>query len=179
MPLTLPSRPHFLLALGLSLGAGVALAAWALAGNPSAAGAEHLSDLVAADRVDPADGAPDPSSPALLPSGGPRLDRVLDELDASAQQRAQTHQILAAAALPDLDRVAMVADQAELARLYAVPVLDVAALRAVHQRLQERRLLGERRHLQALLDVAQVLGPEQRERLARRYQIPPPQLSRP
>lgn len=135
----------FLLALGVTLAGGVALAAWsATRGLPPASGG------------------------AMLPHG-PLLDNLLDQAEASPTQRAQSHQIFDAAdaRLSD-NRFAERADRAQMARLFSQPLVDVAAVEAVRTRIEQRHDLESRRATQALLDVSLVLSVQQRQIVANR-----------
>jgi len=133
----------FLLALGVVLASGVALAAWS------------------ATEVSPAPGA------GLVLPRGPLLDRLLDQVKASPTQRDQAHQIFDAADA-DLrkDRGAERADQARMAQLFSQATVDAAAVEAVRARIEHRRDLESRRATQALIDVSLVLNPGQREAIA-------------
>jgi len=150
-----PSRPTrlFGFALGCALASCVALAAWAMGedvGQP-----HRLPAALALAGTPP------------LPRG-PQLDHVLDEVQASAMQRSQVHQILEAA---DADlrvgRDAALADREQMARLFAAPVVDASAVEAVRQRMEQRHDAESRRMLQAMVDVSQVLGAVQRQQIAR------------
>jgi Spy/CpxP family protein refolding chaperone len=140
-----PSRTGrlFVLALGVALASGVALAAWSAT----------------------ADLAP-PRAGAMLPRG-PLLDGLLDQAQASPTQRDQAHQIFDAA---DADlhesRVAERADHEQMARLFAQPLVDAAAVEAVRSRLSQRHDLESRRATQALIDVSLVLNASQRQVVA-------------
>ena len=133
----------FLLALGVVLASGVALAAWS---------------------------ATEP--PPLLPVGpmlprGPHLDSLLDQVQASPTQRAQAHQIFDAAdARLRQDRDAERADRARIARLFAQPTVDEAAVEAVRARIEQRHDAESRRATQALIDVGLVLNARQRQAIA-------------
>jgi Spy/CpxP family protein refolding chaperone len=149
-----PSRPTRLFgaALGCALASCVALAAWA---SSEEAPPRHL---------------PPPTmmmgGPMLLPHG-PMLDHVLDDVKASPTQRAQVHQIVDAA---DADvrasREAARADHERMMQLFAQPVVDAAAVEAVRERMEQRHDAESRRMAQAMIDVSQVLGPEQRAQIA-------------
>jgi len=140
----------FGLALAFALASGVGLAAWA------------ATEDLPAPRAAPMVTGP------LLPRG-PLLDRILDDAQASPTQRAQVHQIFDAADAGvrqgrDADR----ADHAEMAQLFAQPVVDAVQAEAVRVRIEARRDAQSHRVLQAMLDVSQVLTPDQRQVLARR-----------
>lgn len=132
----------FLLALGVALASGVALAAWSATGD------------LPAWRAGP------------LPHG-PLLDRLLDQVQASPTQRAQAHQILDAADA-DLrqERGAERADRAQMAQLFAGSTVDAAAIEAVRGRIERRHDVESRRATQALIDVSLVLNAPQRQVIA-------------
>lgn len=133
----------FLLALGVTLASGAALAAWSATANlPSGRG-----------------------NP-MLPRG-PMLDRVLDQAQASPTQRAQAHQIFDAADVPLRDNSSGErADREQMAWLFSQPVVDAAAVEAVRSRVEQRHDLESRRATQALIDVSVVLNAQQRQTIA-------------
>lgn len=133
----------FVLALGVALASGVALAAWSA-----------TADLQAS------------RSGATLPRG-PLLDSLLDQAQASPTQRAQAHQIFDAAdAQLRGNRGAERADREQMAQLFAQPVVDAAAIEAVRSRIEQRHNLESRRATQALIDVGLVLNARQRQTIA-------------
>jgi Spy/CpxP family protein refolding chaperone len=133
----------FLLALGVALASGIALAAWSAT--------EDLG----------------PPPPGFLLPRGPMLDRLLDQVQASPTQRAQAHQIFDAAdAELRSNRAPERADRAQMARLFAQPTVDAAAVEAVRGRIEQRHDLESRRTTQALIDVSLVLNAPQRQAIA-------------
>ena len=98
--------------------------------------------------------------PARLERG---IDRMLDGLNASDAQRSQIRQIAQAAAA-DLktQRDAGRALREQAAQVFTAPTLDAAAAESLRQQMLARHDQASRRHLQAMLDIAQVLTPEQR-----------------
>ena len=138
-----PGRPlrAFLLALGVALASGIALAAWSATGG------------LASERT-------------LVPRG-PLLDGLLDQAQASPTQRAQAHQIFDAADVQLREqRGAERADRAQMAQLFSRPVVDAAAVEAVRSRIEQRHDLQSRRATQALIDVSLVLNAQQRQAIA-------------
>ncbi len=133
----------FLLALGVVLASGVALAAWS-----------------ATEEV------PAPRTGLMLPRG-PTLDRLLDEVQASPTQRAQAHQIFDAADA-DLrqDRRAEGAELARMAQLFGQGTVDGTAIEAVRRSIEQRHDVESRRATQALIDVGLVLNARQRRAIA-------------
>ncbi len=141
-----PARA-FLLALGVALASGAALAAW------SATVSE----------------APPAPGPGFMLPRGPLLDRLLDEAQASPTQRAQAHQIFEAADnVLRQDHGAERADREQLVRLFERTSVDSAAVEALRSRIEQRHDLDSRRTTQALLDVSMVLNPGQRQVIAAR-----------
>jgi len=99
--------------------------------------------------------------------GGRALERWLDRVDASAEQRTRIRAI-ADAARTDLQALhgqrRALADQA-LAN-FARPEVDAAAAEALRQQMLRQHEQVSARMLQATLDVARVLTPAQRATLA-------------
>jgi Spy/CpxP family protein refolding chaperone len=132
----------FALALGMAMAGGVALAAWSATDDPA------------------------PRAAPLLPRG-PLLERLLGQVQASPTQRAQAHQIFDAAdAELRRDRGVERADRAQMARLFAQPDIDAAAIEDVRRRIEQRHDLESRRATQALIDVSLVLNAQQRRVVA-------------
>jgi periplasmic protein CpxP/Spy len=122
-----------------------------------------------------AQGGPGGSSmhdgPAMmgLPMHARMLERMLDSVNATADQRTQIKQIAAAAAA-DLkaQHEAGRALRQESAALFAQPTVDATAAEALRQKMMSQHDLVSRRMMQAMLDVSRVLTPEQRKTLADR-----------
>ena len=97
------------------------------------------------------------------------LDRMLDSVNASAEQRAQIKQI-AQSARDDLKT------QREAGRklheqgqaLFLQPNIDAQAAEALRQQMLAQHDQSSKRVMQAMLDVSRVLTPEQRKTLAER-----------
>ncbi len=145
--------------VGVALAGGVALAAWAVTDHPPRPGG-----------FPPPPGLAGPGG-AMLPGGpllprGPLLDHLLDQIDASAVQRSQLHQLLDAA---DADLKAGFQaghdDRERMAQLFAAPVVDEAAIEALRQRDVARHDAASKRMVQALVEVSHVLTVEQRVQL--------------
>ena len=102
--------------------------------------------------------------------GSPRhLDSMLDGLDATDVQRARIKQIAAAAAV-DL-KVRRDADRGlreKGMQLFTASNVDAAAAESLRQQMSEQHDQASKRTLQAMLDVANVLTPEQRYKLGER-----------
>ena len=164
MPTNLPARTARLMpargvrlfsaALGIALAGGVALAAWAVAPE-AGAGLRPPPPMMGMAMLH-----------GMLPPGGPMLDHLLDQVDASALQRGQAHQILDAARPSDAERSAAQADHALLAQAFTQPEIDAAALEAIRARQSARQDAESRRSMQAMLDIGHVLTVPQRQQIA-------------
>lgn len=118
----------------------------------------------------PGMGVPGMGLPAMgLPMGGPMLDRMLDDVQATAGQREQLHRI-AEAARAELQSTgdAARADRTRLAELFAQPSVDPAAVEALRQQMLARHDQVTKRMNVAMLDAAKVLTVEQRQKLVER-----------
>ena len=100
---------------------------------------------------------------------GRRIDHLLDGLNATDAQRSQIKQIAAAAAADmKAQRDAGRALRDRAMQIFAAPNVDAAAAESVRQQMQAHHDQGSKRMLQAMLDAAKVLTPEQRAKLAER-----------
>jgi Spy/CpxP family protein refolding chaperone len=103
------------------------------------------------------------------PMSGRMLERALDAVNASADQRSRIQEIMKAAG-------ADVRKQHEASRglreqamtLFTQPTVDARAVEALRQQMLQQHDQSSRRWMQALLDVSAVLTPEQRVQLAER-----------
>lgn len=106
------------------------------------------------------------SSMPMGPWGGRHLDRLLDRVKATDEQRAQIHRIQEAA---HRDLAASMSNgqalHREMLQLFAQPTLDAAAIEAQRQKLAAHHDEVSRRMTQAMLDSAKVLTPEQRQQI--------------
>ena len=100
---------------------------------------------------------------------GRSLDRMLDGLNASEAQRSQIRQIAMAAAT-DLraQRESGRALHDQAMQIFTAPSVDAAAAESLRQQMLARHDQASKRMLQAMLDVAKVLTPEQRARIGER-----------
>ena len=91
------------------------------------------------------------------------VDRMLDGLEASDAQRSQIKQIAQSAAA-DLkaQREAGKGLRQRGLQLFAAPTVDAAAVEALRQQMLAQHDQASKRVVQAMLDVAKVLTPEQR-----------------
>lgn len=98
--------------------------------------------------------------------GGPMMERLLDEVQATAAQRDQLRQI-AESAQADLRNGADAgrADRERLAELFAQPVVDEAAVEALRRKMLQRHDQQSKRTQQAMLEASKVLTAEQRQAL--------------
>ena len=150
------NRPTRVVLLGLLLSAagGFGLVALASAHDGPPPGARHA--------------VMHPAAPSGLPMlGGPMLERMLDEVQATPEQRSQLKQI-ADAARQDLaaGRDGAEAERAQWLALFAQPQVDAQAAEALRLKLLARHDAGSKRLTQALLDSSRVLSAEQRQQLA-------------
>ena len=113
--------------------------------------------------------------PGPMMFGGPpervarTVDHLLDGLNATDQQRSQIKQIAIGAAtdlraMAERDRSAH--DRG--VQIFAAPTVDASAAESLRQELLAQHEQASRRVLQAMLDVAKVLTPEQRAKIADR-----------
>ena len=98
--------------------------------------------------------------------GGPGLDRLLDEVQATEAQRAQIRQI-AGAARDDLRKLRDTEfdPRKDALNVLIQPKIDVAAAEQTRQKILAQHDAVSKRTLTAMLDVAKVLTPEQRGQL--------------
>ncbi len=95
-----------------------------------------------------------------------RLDRMLNEVNATEAQRAQIRQI-SGAARDDLRKLHQGGGdlRSQSLTLLTQPQIDTAAAEAVRQQMLAQHDAMSKRTLTAMLDVAKVLTPEQRTQL--------------
>jgi Spy/CpxP family protein refolding chaperone len=147
---TLLARPARLLALTtlVALSAGVLQTAQAGPGGHGGAG-----------------------GPGLAMASPRHLDRMLDSVNATAEQRTQIQQILGTAReeLKGQREQARTLRQ-QSAALFAQPTVDARAAEALRAQMVAQHDAASKRMLQAMLDVSRVLTPEQRQKMAERMQ---------
>jgi Spy/CpxP family protein refolding chaperone len=102
--------------------------------------------------------------------GGPAsIDRMLDSVNASAEQRTQIQQIAAAAAADmKAQRDAGRALREQAQQLFTQPAIDAGAAETLRQQMLAQQDQASRRMMQTVLDVSRVLTLEQRRQLADR-----------
>jgi len=100
---------------------------------------------------------------------GRAVDHLLDGLNATDAQRSQIKQIATAAAadLKAQHEAARGLHEQGLA-LFSAPVVDARAVEALRQQRLAQHDQASKRVTQAMLDVSNVLSPEQRSKLAER-----------
>jgi len=104
-----------------------------------------------------------------LPPEGPPLDRLLDELKATPEQRAELRKIVGA--MRDDVKTLHEAGRSEheqLGKLFTQPNVDPAAVEALRQRVMTREDSISRRVTQGMLAASKVLTAEQRQQMGER-----------
>ena len=97
------------------------------------------------------------------------MDRMLDSVNATPEQRAQIKQIGEAARTDLRAQRGAGAKLHEQARsLFVQPTVDARAAEALRQQMLAQHDQASKRMMQAMLDVSRVLTPEQRKTLADR-----------
>lgn len=106
--------------------------------------------------------------PGMMFSGR-GLDRMLDSVNATTEQRTQIKQI-AERAMTDLkaQREAGKSSRQQMMALFAAPVVDANAVEAARQQSMQQHDAASRRITQAMVEASRVLTPEQRKQLADR-----------
>lgn len=101
--------------------------------------------------------------------GGRGLERMLDSVNASADQRTQIKAI-AERTMSDMkaQREAGKVTRQQLMALFAQPVVDANAAEALRAQMLQQHDQSSRRMMQAMLEVSRVLTPEQRKQMADR-----------
>jgi Spy/CpxP family protein refolding chaperone len=104
-----------------------------------------------------------------MPMQGRMVERMLDSVNASAEQRAQIKQITDRAAA---DRKAQFESHRALReqgmKLFTQPVVDANAAEALRRQMLQQHDEASKRRLQTMLEISRVLTPEQRKQLADR-----------
>ena len=96
-------------------------------------------------------------------------DRMLDAVGASAEQKTRVREIMSGAR--DDIRKVREGDRGlhqQMMALMAAPKVDAVAAEALRQKLVASHDATSKRRLQAMLDAAAVLSPEQRQKLVER-----------
>ena len=101
--------------------------------------------------------------------GGRMAERMLDSVNASAEQRAQVKQITdRAAADMKAQHESGRALREQGMKLFTQPVVDANAAEALRAQMMQQHDQGSRRMMQTMLEISRVLTPEQRKQLAER-----------
>jgi periplasmic protein CpxP/Spy len=101
------------------------------------------------------------------PMGGRMIERMLDSVNASADQRTRVRDIMKTAA--DDVRKQHEASRGlrdQMIALFTAPTVDARAAEALRQQMLQQHDQTSRRMMQAMLDASAVLTPEQRVQLA-------------
>jgi periplasmic protein CpxP/Spy len=103
--------------------------------------------------------------------GGRGLERMLDGVNATADQRTQIKAI-AERARADLQtqREASKGTREQFMTLFTQPTVDAAAAEALRAQTMQQHDQASRRVMQAMIEISRVLTPEQRKQLADRMQ---------
>ena len=128
--------------------------------------------IVSVAHAQAADALPAPPRHAFMhggPGGGRMLERMLDGVNASADQRSRIHEIMKSA-MADLraQHQASSGLREQAMTLFTQPTVDARAVEALRQQMLQQHDQSSRRWMQALLDASAVLTPEQRLQLAER-----------
>src|SRR5262245_38355910 len=101
--------------------------------------------------------------------GGRMLERMLDSVNASADQRSRIHDIMKSA-MTDVraQREASRGLREQALNLFAQPTVDARAVESLRQQMLQQHDQSSRRWMQAMLDASAVLNPDQRAQLADR-----------
>lgn len=169
-----PARPARLLIAGLVLAAASAYAVTASA-QPMGAGHGGHGGHGGRGAHMMMDGGMGPGMGGGMMMGGPRgMMRMLDDVNATPEQRTQIRSIVQAA-MTDLrgQRAGGVALREQAAAIFTAPTVDARAAETLRQQMLAQHDQASKRMLQAMIDVSRVLTPEQRkvigERMAQRH----------
>jgi len=101
--------------------------------------------------------------------GGRHMDRMLDSVNATPEQRTQI-QAIVKAAQADLkaQREAGRALHQQSQALFAQTTVDARAAESLRQQMLAQHDQASKRNLQMMLDISRVLSPEQRAKVAER-----------
>jgi Spy/CpxP family protein refolding chaperone len=101
--------------------------------------------------------------------GGRMMERMLDGVDATADQRSRIRDIMKSA-MTDMrqQHEASRALRDQAVALFTQPTVDARAAEALRQQMLQQHDQASRRTMQAMLDASAVLTPEQRTKLAER-----------
>ena len=101
--------------------------------------------------------------------GGHHMERMLDVVNATAEQRAQIKTIMQAARTDlQAQRASGKALHEQMRAAFAQPNVDARAVEALRVQQQAQHDAASKRMLQAKLEISRVLTPEQRKLVAER-----------
>lgn len=167
-PSSSPARAARLLITGLVLAAA---GAYSVTASAQPHGAGHGGPGVRGGHMMMMDGAMGgPGMGGGMMMGGPRgMMRLLDDVDATPEQRTQIRTILQAA-MTDLrgQRAGGTALRDQAAAIFTAPTVDARAAETLRQQMLAQHDQASKRMLQAMLDVSRVLTPEQRKAIGER-----------
>jgi Spy/CpxP family protein refolding chaperone len=104
-----------------------------------------------------------------MPMQGRMLERMLDSVNATPEQRTQIKQITDRAATERQAQFESAKALREQGRaLFTQPVVDANAAEALRQKMLQQHDQASRRMMQTMLEVSRVLTPEQRKTLGER-----------
>lgn len=108
-----------------------------------------------------------PGAPGMMMLGGPGLGRMLDQVNATADQRAQIEQIMKAARTDlQAQHEAGRGLREQALQIFTQPTVDATAAEALRQQMLAQHDRASQRSMQAMLEVSRVLTAEQRQQLA-------------
>jgi Spy/CpxP family protein refolding chaperone len=162
-------------ALAVALVGGVALSAWAQ-GGPGMGGPGHGPMAMGmhgggggGPGHGPMMGMRGGDGPGMGMMAGRGMERMLDSVNATAEQRTQIK------AIADKARAEMLAQREagrglreQMAKLFAQPVVDANAIEALRAQMLQQHDAQSRRMTQAMVEASRVLTPEQRKQIAER-----------
>lgn len=108
-----------------------------------------------------------PAGHGMMMFGGHGVVRMLDQVNATAEQRSQIEQITKAARadlMAQHDGSRALHEQAM--QLFTQPTVDANAAEALRQQMLTQHDRASQRTMQAMLEISRVLTPEQRQQLA-------------
>lgn len=118
---------------------------------------------------------PHGGAPAMMGGGmgllghGRGLERLLDQVQATPEQRTQIREITRAAHADLMgQRESARGLRAQAMQLFTQPTVDADAAETLRRQSMAQHDQASRRMLQAMLDISRVLTPEQRQQLAQR-----------
>ena len=167
MTKTVPMKPPQSGLLMRAMTAGVLVVAAAIAAPPA-----HAQD-VSPGRI-PGHATAGPGADMMMFGGPPRqvarmVDHLLDGLSATDAQRAQIKQIaMGAAADIKTQRDSARGLREKGMQIFTAPTVDAVAAEAVRQQMSAQHDMTSKRYLKAMLDVSNVLTPEQRAKVGER-----------